>query len=167
MAAALVAGGLDAWAPRIANGEGARALPLTGQWADSEPPRHIDPAKMFRRLIWSPDLCLGEDVGIAAVVGAPLEGRRNPFRSVLGYVGVSRVSRDRPAAWGPILLTREEVGDDPPTLLSSNASKPIDAIARLRAADEAHLLATGDVVVLGVPGPGWAWLSKAPVRTIR
>ena len=157
-AAALVAGGLGVWAARIANGEGPWALPLTGQWVQSRPLRAFDMDRMFRRLIWSPDACLDRGVGIAAVVGVSLEGRRNPFRSVLGYVGVSLPSADQPAVWGPILVTREDVGDDPPMLLPTGASKPDDAITRLRAANEAHGLATGDVVVLGaahLSGAGW------------
>lgn len=161
-AAALVAGGLSVWAPRITNGEGQWALPLTGQLAHSRPLRDFDFSKMFRRLIWSPEVSLGGDGGIAAVVGASLEGRRNPFRSVLGYVGVSRASPDGPAVWGPILVTREELGDDPPILLTPETSKPIDAMARLQAANEAHGLATGDVVVLGaarLSGAGWAELA--------
>jgi len=147
--AALVAGGFGAWAPRIANGEGQWALPLTGQWAQPGPLRPFDPDRMFRRIFWSSDVCLGRGGGIAAVVGASLEGRRNPFRSVLGYIGVARGSGDRRAIWGPVLVTREEVGDDPPMLLQVDASRPIDPIARLWSANEAHGLTTGDVVVLG------------------
>ncbi|MBS0334401.1 MAG: hypothetical protein JSS35_16660, partial [Proteobacteria bacterium] len=79
----------------------------------------------------------------------------NPFRSVLGYIAVSS---DEPAVWGPVLVTREDLGDEPPILLSADSSGPVDAVARLHAANESHGLVTGDVVVLGaarLSGEGW------------
>lgn len=140
-----VAGGLNAWGPRIAGGEGSAALPLTGrQLPAAEASSDLRP--LLLRVLDLPPSEGHSGMRIAAVVGAPLEGRRNPFRSVIGYILLDEQHRSR------VLVTRDEFGAEPPRIADS-AEDSADAPAgeRMWELDAAWGLKPGDVVVLGTP----------------
>lgn len=137
-----VAGGLSAWAPRIASGEGRNALPLTGREAllGSADPLH---PSIFRRVLPGP-AADAWSLGLAAVVGCSLVGRTNPFRSVVGYVGIERAANRM--TFGRFLVTRDEFGDQPPLLRPGFS---IHVTAREHLESFGGELYTGDLLVLG------------------
>lgn len=137
-----VAGGLSAWAPRIASGEGRNALPLTGRAASLGSADPLDLA-IFRRVLPGP-LTGAWSLGLAAVVGCSLVGRTNPFRSVVGYVGIVRSAGQM--TLGHFLVTRDEFGDQPPPL---SRSFPNRVTAREHLESFGGELYTGDLLVLG------------------
>lgn len=78
------------------------------------------------------------------MIGAPLAGRANPLRSVLGYVAVRKAHG---VTLGGILVTREEFGDSPPALLAPGLADLLPE--RLRLLDSHKLLACCAVVLIG------------------
>jgi hypothetical protein len=133
-----VAGELTAWAPRIAGGEGFCALPLTGRTRPAaEPLLSLRP--LLNRILQLPGSSPPAAPRLAAVVGAPLAGRRNPFRSIFGYVLLDGEQGCR------TVVTRDEFGDQPPGL----SGDPASWAGRLLALDGAFGLRPADVVVLG------------------
>ena len=143
-----IAGRLTAWAPRLAGGEGMWALPLTGRSEPDERRTALDPTAFGRMAVIHQ---IGKvRSGVAAVIGASLVGRRNSFRSVCGYVGV----RSRGGSWclGPALVTRDEIGDEPPALVDAEsfASSPANYLLQV---DRERALASGDLVLLGELDP--------------
>ena len=148
-AAAVIAGALPAWAPRIAAGEGRWALPLIGRWEPAETIRDFDVALMFRRVLFLDSLQPGRACGLAAVVGTSLAGRTNPFRSVVGYLAVSPGPDGKSQRFGQVLITRDEFGDRPPSLVNALNLVELDPMSELWAMDRRHGLRSGDVVVLG------------------
>jgi len=144
-----VAGALSAWSPRIASGEGRTALPLTGRKAPIASAEPLSPAN-FRRILTGP-ADGAWPLGLAAVVGCSLVGRTNPFRSIVGYVGLAQV--DGRMVFGRYLVTREEFGDAPPRL---GAHPMIHVTAREHLDTFGEDLGTGDLLILGpvkLPSP--------------
>jgi len=136
-----VAGELTAWAPRIAGGEGLCALPLTGRVRPAaEPLLSLRP--LLNRILQLPGSSPPAAPRLAAVVGTSLAGRRNPFRSIFGYVLLDGEPGCR------AVVTRDEFGDQPPGLLASSGD-PASLVERLQALDGAFGLRPADVVVLG------------------
>ncbi|HEY3948919.1 hypothetical protein [Phenylobacterium sp.] len=140
-----ISGGLSAWAPLIAGGAGAWALPLNGRAEPLRPLAGIEPA-MFKRVMVSAS-CPAQGRALGVVMGACLTGRRSPLQSVCGYVGVTwEAGEPRP---GPILVTGEEFAERAP-------GGQADRLAvALLAREETAALATGDLVI--VP-----WTDPAP-----
>jgi hypothetical protein len=140
-----VAGGLAAWGPRIAGGEGTWALPQTGRVRPVNG-RRPDLRPLLRRVL---DLPASRPVAgprLAAIVGVSLTGRRNPFRSVVGYalLGDDEVCR--------CIVTRDEFQEaDPPALPFADCGGPARWTERLEALDAVRGLRPGDAVVLGAP----------------
>jgi hypothetical protein len=151
-----VAGRLTAWAPRLAGGEGVWALPLTGRIYDRGAlARHDLRAGLGRLFSLSAAAGASPELELAAVVGNSLEGRRNPFRSICGYTAAQRLSDRR--RLGPVLITRDEVGDTlPASLADAEAQSVAERLLRLH---HDTTLRTGDVVLLGPLGPA------EPLRT--
>ena len=136
-----VAGELTAWGPRIAGGEGVWALPRTGRVrSPSEPLSNLRP--LLGRILQLPGARPPTAPRLAAVIGTSLAGRRNPFRSILGYVQLDGEQGCM------ALVTRDEFGDEPPDL-SDPAGDPASLVERLQALDDAYRLRPADVVVLG------------------
>lgn len=160
-----VAATLSAWSPRIANGEGRAALPLTGRlapMADAEPLE----APLFRRVLPAP-ADAGWAEGIAAVVGCSLVGRANPFRSIMGYVGVAKGGSG--ISLGRYLVTRDEFGDAPPRLTGNPLVK---ITAREHLDSFQGDLVPGDLLMLGpadLPEPlvDRLWQSDRPAGPAR
>jgi hypothetical protein len=136
-----VAGELTAWAPRIAGGEGVWALPRTGRVRSSADPL-LNLRPLLGRILQLPGARPPAAPRLAAVVGSSLTGRRNPFRSFLGYVLLDGEQGCM------AVVTRDEFGDEPPDL-SASAGDPASLVERLQALDDTHGLRPADVVVLG------------------
>ncbi|HEY2751587.1 hypothetical protein [Phenylobacterium sp.] len=136
-----VAGGLTAWGPRLAGGEGFWALPRTGR-ARRIPERLSSLRPLLGRILQLPGVKPPPAPRLAAVVGTTLAGRRNPFRSFLGYLLLDGEQSCR------TLVTRDEFGDQPPSL-SPGAGDCASLVERLQALDGAFGLRPADMVVLG------------------
>lgn len=136
-----IAGELTAWSARIAGGEGVWALPRTGRVRPiAEPLSSLRP--LLSRILQIPGAGPPGARQLAAVIGTSLTGRRNPFRSILGYV----LLEDERGC--PAVVTRDEFGDLAPGLSAS----PADLASlpeRLQALDHADGLRSGDLVILG------------------
>jgi hypothetical protein len=140
-----VASGLAGWAPRIACGEGAWALPINGRLADSAAPTLE--RGLFGRVLTRPSPPPNFETGLAAVIGAVLLGRRNPLHSVCGYMATCERAGD--LSFGPVLVTRAEFGDAPLDSARDADGRAFDMIDHLLRLDLSHRLRTGDVVLLG------------------
>lgn len=135
-----IAGRFSAWAPRLANGEGVEALPLTGAFSDPARASNV-----------SLQAALGRSVGgdqdetecLGAVIGNSFVGRSDPFQSLAGYV---LMDCKRSVLRAPLLVTRREFG---PELTESLALGRGMAAEELRAQDAGRGLQVGDVVSLG------------------
>lgn len=138
----LVSGGVTAWGGRIAGGEGVWALPINGRLA-SRPQDSIG-CQRFRRILGGDDA--GEGEMLATVLGAPLEGRRDPLRSVCGYMLAAGPPPDD--RLGPVLMTPDEF-QDAPAILRDGVQ--VSAPECLRRMDATYGLKSGDVVILGTP----------------
>jgi hypothetical protein len=80
------------------------------------------------------------------VLGAPLEGRRDPVLSLCGYMLAGGPVDD--LRLGPVLVTRDEF-PEPPAALRGDA--PVAVPEYLRQMEAKYALKSGDVVILGVP----------------
>lgn len=138
----MISGGVTAWGSRIAGGEGAWALPVNGRLADRA--RDAIDATCFRRILGAEHLEGGET--LAAVLGAPLEGRRSPMLSLAGYMLAGGSARS--LRLGPVLVTRDEFPESP-SLMRKGVL--VSASEILHAMEAEHALRTGDVVILGAP----------------
>jgi hypothetical protein len=136
-----VAGGLSAWGPRLAGGEGVWALPRTGRVRrTSERLSSLRP--LLGRILQLPGAKPPPAPRLAGVVGTSLAGRRNPFRSFLGYLLLDGEQGCK------TVVTRDEFGDRPPSL-TPEAGDSGSLIERLQALDGAFGLRPADLVVLG------------------
>jgi hypothetical protein len=136
-----VAGELTAWSPRITGGEGVWALPRTGRVRPvADPLLNLRP--LLSRILQLPGSRPPAAPRLAAVVGTSLAGRRNPFRSIFGYVLLDGEQGCR------VVVTRDEFGDQPPRL-SVSCGDPASLVERLQALDGALGLRPADLVVLG------------------
>ncbi|HEX5379573.1 MAG TPA: DUF2437 domain-containing protein [Phenylobacterium sp.] len=136
-----IAGGLRAWAPRVANGEGVCALPCNGRRHRMEDVELLAPIEDDARIFESGGFAMVNPVAAAragrapshgareravlgvAIIGAPLAGRQNPLRSVFGYAaavaeraGPTPGLERRFVAFAPVVDTRESFGDGSPDL---------------------------------------------------
>ncbi|HEX4709961.1 hypothetical protein [Phenylobacterium sp.] len=136
-----VAGEMTAWGPRIAGGEGVWALPLTGRVRPAAQPL-LNLRPLLSRILQFPGARPPPAPRLAAVVGTSLAGRRNPFRSIFGYVLLDGEHGCR------TVVTRDEFGDQPPGL-SASSGYPASLVERLQALDRACGLRPADLVVLG------------------
>ncbi len=140
-----LAGGLNAWAPRLTCGEGEHVLPCTGR-VGAQPADPCVAGQVFERVFHLEDAAEAPDWSLAAVVGATLMGRQNPVRSILGYIAVRRNAGKLEA--GPCIVTREDFGDLP-TIGCGLHGTPLDVAERMVDADRRAGLRTGDLVVFG------------------
>lgn len=145
-----VSGGLAAWAPRIAGGEGVGALPLNGRVSPLGSLAALGAPEPLRKIFPGPwNGSAGRT--IAAVVGVTLAGRRNPVRSLCGYVAAYRDRTGRVTRLGTAMVTRGEFGDAAPLAtpdLASDDGGPVDFASYLTWLNDQRELRIGDVVVL-------------------
>lgn len=173
-----IAGGLHAWAPRIAGGEGVSVLPFTGRRFQMEDVSFVPPIENGTRIhgdldvVWQPTLPSRpsgtEGVEPAAdaclvILGAPLHGRRNPLGAVFGFVAGRAEdhprSPDRRRLTLPPCLTLNSLRHrtNAPILTALGCGDGDCAgLARCLAdqllhADKPDHLCTGDAVVLSKP----------------
>lgn len=139
-----LAGNLAAWAPRVAFGEGRRALPLNGRVDSLGPTSQFQLGRHFRRL--APGPIFGRDNLLAAVIGAAPLGLPDPRRRVVGYVAV-RIPPHDGLQLGTVLVTSDEFGPHGPDLCPGGGAPSIDD--QIATADGSCSLRTGDVVVVG------------------
>jgi hypothetical protein len=147
-----VSGGLAAWAPRIAGGEGVGALPLNGRVTPPGPLAALSAPGPLRRILPGPrEASAGR--AIAAVIGVTLTGRRNPVRSLCGYVAAYHDPVGRLTRLGTVMVTRGEFGDAAPLLVTPDTAGDgegaADFASYLTWLDSQRDLRIGDVVMLG------------------
>jgi hypothetical protein len=147
-----LSGGLSAWAPRIAGGEGVGALPLNGRVTPLGPLAALDAPGPLRRILPGPRKA-SEGRTIAAVIGVTLAGRRNPVRSLGGYVAAYHDPVGRLTRLGTVMVTRDEFGDAAPLLATldtvGDGEGAADFASYLTWLDGQRDLRIGDVVMLG------------------
>jgi len=132
-----VLGALPAWAPLIANGAGEGVLPCSGERSPLGAVEVVAPVEPSAKVYSEIDgldhagfsvsdaprevaIAAGDRVAVV-VIGAPLAGRSNPLRSVLGYGVASRTWRGeagpgRTLIFAPSILGRARFGDASPDL---------------------------------------------------
>jgi hypothetical protein len=172
-----IAGSLNAWAPRLAGGEGRWALPLNGRVAPVRAALSAAPAGLFDRVFGPAEPAAPGATLLAGVLGAPLTGRSNPLRSLCGYLAISRLDGASDWVMGPALVTRDEFGDGPPLLGPALGGQARDPVAHLRQTDAENDLRTGDIVVFGPYESDrrcfgrlagcWATAEESPLRAER
>jgi hypothetical protein len=139
-----VAGGFFAWAPRLAAGEGVRALPLNGKRYPITQPDFCGIRPGLRR-VFEAGPAAGRDVAVAAVVGTSLVGRRDPLQSVAGFA--SATFRDGEWRLGDVLVTPE--GSTERSLC--DVSPELATLKWIEALDHEQHLGIGDAIILGPP----------------
>lgn len=173
-----IAGGLHAWAPRIAGGEGVSVFPFTGRRFQMEDVSLVPPIEEETLVhgdfdvVWQAALpiCMSGAAGFEqaseeclAILGAPLHGRRNPLGAVFGFV-IGR-AEDHPCSPGkrrltlpPCLTLNSRRGPNPVSTLAALGSDGGDCAGLTRRladqlvqADKRKPLCTGDAVVLSRP----------------